>query len=70
MSKGNSAPRHWLSLICWRQIPEKRIIKLVGASSLEKRYEKGNPVVRRVNAKPRASKRRWPGYRIASQGFD
>jgi len=53
-------------------MPEKRIIKLVvGASSLEKRCEKGNPVVRRVRAKPRASKKEaaeLPNSEL--QGFD
>src|SRR5215207_8678996 len=64
--KGNSAPRHWLSLICWREIPEKRIIKLVSASSLEALRE-GQP--RREAGERKATglqKRRRPGYRIAS----
>jgi hypothetical protein len=65
VSKGNSAPRHWLSLICWREIPEKRIIKLVvGASSLLEALREGQP--RREAGERNATglhNRRRPGYR-------
>src|SRR5215208_1984039 len=66
VNKGNPAPRHWLSLICWREIPEKRIIKLVSASSLEALRE-GQP--RREAGERKATglhNGRRPGYRIAS----
>jgi hypothetical protein len=70
VSKGNSAPRHWLSLICWREIREKRIIKLVGASSLEALRE--GQTRRKAGAQSHGPlKKEAAGLpNRASQGFD